>query len=409
MPDSIQDIVSRVVEPDETILWLGAPDVDALCAQAAGEYGFLRGLFSQQRADFTNRAFVILVPLTVTALILWQVRDWAPVGQIMTGMAVLVVTLALIGGWGRRRGLRSYAESLAYAITDRRLLIIQDGVIADAYGPGDLAVARRRVLPRTAGYADVHFERITISDEHDRKRALWPTAPDPTAVRTGTDRTVRVEQANKAFKALPNAEAVDLRIRDWLEEHERRGAEALGDFAAEIESGTVSDHAHPGQRISNPKLGVELTIPEDWKVRVRTRPGPSRPWAVDMIDWKELGSYEDWNVLEAEGDLDAGFSLELVAAPAIVLTAKYLGGGLLFRLLGGRSLEVREGERIGAFEGFQVTRRTPSKEKRGPRRLQRYRVLHDGTRQLVLVTQWREDQRELERALEAIVASVRLD
>jgi hypothetical protein len=348
------------------------------------------------------------VPLAITAVALWRVRAIAPVGPIMLGMTMLVIALAVLGGWGQRRALRRYAESLAYAITDRRLLIVQDGVIADAYGPGDLAVARRRVLPRAGGYGDVHFERIAVTGDRDLKRQLWPTAPDPSAVRSGAARAVRLEQAAKAFKALPNAEAVDLRIRDWLEEHERQGAKALGDFTAAVESGGALEQPFTARHVSNAKLGVELAIPEDWEARVRTRPGPSRPWAVDAIEWEELGTGDDWNVLEAEGELDAAFSLELVPAPGIVLTAKYLRGGLLFRLLGGRALEVKEGERIGSFEGFRVTRRLPTKTQRGPRRMQRYRVLHDGTRQLVLITQWREGEQTPERALEAIVAGVQV-
>jgi hypothetical protein len=338
MSDPSTPKIEQALEPGEKVIWSGRPDAEALCAGA-------------RKAPVFGNA------------------------------------------------LRHYAESLSYAVTDRRLLILEDNVVTDQYFPGDLR-QELALRPRSGEFQDLVFEQIAYDVNSDRSEILWQRAPDRSRVRTGANEAIRLEQAGKAFKALADAAGVQSLVKEWQEERLAGAREAAGGFVG----------GDPADRLTlrNPALGLSIDLPRDWEVLVRSKPVPMGKVGVDVEDWKNPAQLADWNALQAEGGLDAAVQLELVETPTMTLTARKAGGGLLFRLMGGRRLSMENPVSRGAYRGFAVTRLTPSQDREGPRMVQRLEVLHDGNRQFVLTSQWRQGAEELERLARAVADSVSL-
>jgi hypothetical protein len=98
--------------------------------------------------------------------------------------------------------LERYFRSLTYAITDRRLLILERDQVSATYPPGQ---AHEPIIrQRAPGYSDVIFDEQSVRANDLR------IVQDP----------VYGERRRVGFKALPNAEEIQQRVVQLLESTE---------------------------------------------------------------------------------------------------------------------------------------------------------------------------------------------
>lgn len=398
MREAPQTVVSKVLEPGESLVWSARPDVEVLCEYSAGSQSLLARLFGPQRGQSPGGHLVLIAGLVIAELVLWPRRDALPVLAIVPGIGALLLALVLVGASLRRRSIRRWAERLTYAITDRRVLVLEGDVVTDAYTPEKWPGSRR--VDRGPRHADLLFETITSAGER------WKRAPDPSRVPKVYDGMLHYERSRKAFKALPDADVVQGRLQDWSEAHRRETERAFRQYVESSDSELAEPEPPAGaRRITNARIGLTVSLPDTWRVQVRARRKPSGASAVDLIDWRDYDGSDDWNTLYAEGPARLAVGVELMETPTPTLTLRSLRGGWLGRILGGKVVNEDHRVRLGAFSGFSVTSAAPMSH---GRMLQRNVALHDGKRQLVLSAAWARGTPQAEELLESVLASIRV-
>lgn len=351
MTDPVEQLIAGVLAPDERLIWAGRPDVEALVAHRAG----------------------------VTESTLTSILRGPRSGQLLPVPQ-----------------LRPWADSLTYAITDRRLLILEGNVITDAYTPEFILLRDApRLLSRGPDHGDVVFE--SSIGGHD----IFPHAPHPEQITTSFDRVINRERGMKAFKALADAETVRQLVEDWLRGRRDELQQSLSRFIGR----TSDDDASACQCIRNRIPGLTIVLPSGLDIRVRKRAYPSGTLAAEEENWHGLDEADDWNMLEARAKLDFHVELELMETPQPTLTAERLRGGFLTRLVAGKLLAVREDMRRGSFRGFSVTRLAKSPMKS----VLRQTALYDGRRQLYVQCRWAERVAIGDQACDAIIDSLQMD
>jgi hypothetical protein len=411
---SAEQVVSGVIEPDEQILWTGRPDADAM---AAGE-----------RRRWMLR-LLLWPPLVAGAA--WMaaraspaVMEGAPSLDLLLEPRVrlsvigLLIGIGALGVAGRMR-FRRYARSLAYALTDRRLLILEGSEITDDYPPQRLG--RMRLRRRGRGLADVVFGVRGAS------RGGTMRSRDP----------VQRERNMVAFKALPDADDVLSRIDAWLA-GKLRAAEAevssfggvAGESAGDVsrsmrhastaagnatdDTGGASAGTDGARRISHASLGLVVDLPEPWRVRVRNKKKPYGVTFFDREHWHALGEPVEWNVVHGEGPLGCSVEVEVFETKETV-SFESLANSRLADAVSGRVVATEPALEIDGLAGFSVTRRSDLRLDTDSAAtfaavvmLQRRTVLREGSRQLFVRSIWPEESEVLERAVDRVVRSIRL-
>jgi hypothetical protein len=188
--DDARARLSRVLQPGEEILWAGRPHLPSLSSEAER--------IRVARSPIASVAITpVLMAAGVAGLLLWQGMDPAALAdRILVWLQngawlVVLIALGLVGGaiLLRRLGLDDaggflrWAERQAYAITDRRLLILDGERIAHAFAPEQLGTLRLR--ERGGGYGDVEFKELPVRTAHG----------------TGGDSKLQRDRRRVAFKA----------------------------------------------------------------------------------------------------------------------------------------------------------------------------------------------------------------
>ena len=345
--ESAEQVVSRALDPGEKIVWCGRPDVDALLEHRAGEETLARKIS------------------------LGPTRS----GQLLPS-----------------RAIRPWAESLTYAITDRRLLILEGDVVTDAY-TADLL----RIAPRLEIRGPSHGDVIFGTSEHEDG---FPTAPDRSLVRSSLVPAIAREQMVKAFKALGDVESVKQSLDDWLRGHEERVRLSLRDFVGR----SGPDDEEHARLVTNARLGLSIVIPSGLALRVRERAAPTGKLVAEIQSWSLLGDSDTWNTLEGRATRGFEIYFELLESPRPTMSLKKLEGGFIKRLLVGKILGVQEDLVIGTFRGFAVRRSS-----RADGTVIKQVLLHDGRRQFFSQGDWPEGWTEGEPAIDSIVQSLRVE
>jgi hypothetical protein len=327
-------------------------------------------------------------------------RFLVPAAVILIGVPAAVAFTS----WRYRR----YARSLSYAMTDRRLLVLERGKIVDDFPPERLS--QITVRRRARGFGDVVFGRHYDAGYDAGSEVRW-----------GRDLVVR-ERDVVAFKALRDPETMRQRVEGWLEERRHEAVAAHG--AAAPEAGSRSDAGRAEtpasdvavQRVQGGGTEVVVALPVGWKVQVRRKAHPRGRTSVDVEAWHRPRDGGDWNVVRGEGPFHCSVEVEVFETPPTVDFKKTLGGRLA-AMVGGKVVASEDRLEIGGLPGFSVTRRrevqidseTGQAVVRSSAHLERHTVLHDGRVQIYVVSTWPEEPPELGHIVHAAVRSVRVE
>ena len=395
-PEPAEQVISRVLEPGEKILWSGRPHVEVSMDH-----------FGQRR----RRARTVGIPIIVIVT-LWLARDQLGLASLegvsslfsenprmLLAMMVLVVLIALVYVFkvDDRSRLERHIRSLSYAISDRRLLILERDKVVAAYTPEQ--TRRPSLHKRSPGYSDVIFDQRSSGEADEVTR-------DPVAR----------ERRQIGFKALPNAQEIKQHIEEWIDDHIRETAREVADFVKATPSRQRRDLPTGGRRIENLALGLKLDAPEEWKVRVRMKKKPQGKIFLDKENWHQESETGAWNLVKIEGPSRCMIEVEVFETMPTV-TFDELAHSKLADSITGKIIESGTDCEINGMRGFYVTRRNdlqmnPDTNSVGIGAVvapERHTVLHDGQRQIFIVSTWPEDSEDLKRAVEAVVESIELN
>jgi hypothetical protein len=393
MRDSAETVVNRVLEPGEKILWTGRPHVETALDQHA-----------QRRRRGRLLAigiFILAAPWLLSRTVFPSLSAvFEEVGLEPRFVVPIVVVLALIilprmFKVDPKSRLHRYFNSLTYAITTERLLILEADKVYDAYTPEQ--VRSPRIRERAPGYSDVNF------DERDRHRADGTISKDD----------VLRERRHAGFKSLPNAQEMKQRIDDWLQDHHTQAAREVADFVPAASKKSKLDQPKGGIRIVERSLGLELSAPEEWEVQVRAKKKPQGKIFIDKENWHALGEPESWNLVRIEGPSKCRVEIEIFETPPTV-TFEKLANSRLADSISGPVIDKDSDCEINGLRGFSVTRRNDLEVNQQYNEVgiaavvapERHTVLHDGKRQVYVISTWPEDSEDLQRAVDTVVESI---
>ncbi len=395
MATNPEQVVSQALESSEKLIWSGQPDVETM-AKTMGR--------RHQRWNWR-------VPLAAAILIggaLYIAPQALRMFQDRFGAAwVLVVlsplALALIINYLRSGRSRRYARSLAYGITDKRLLILEDGKVTLAFRPSQVKWAERRDRAGAPGLSDLIWEEHRLSS---------------TGRSGGTNDPVQLEAARIGFKAQPNGEELLQRIESWRQGHLDATAREARDFVESRQENQGKPRPTGGRRIKSPALGFSIEAPEAWQVEVRRKKLIFGKTGVDWTEnkWSSPDDSPDWNVVRLKNDVDSLVELQVHETPPINTLEQMANPKLPKAILKSMQLADQEPEfAVNGLRGFYLTRLLQGKGESGmalgetsdlAQWYQRQHVLHDGQRQYYVLSMWPKESPEQGEICEAIVSTL---
>jgi hypothetical protein len=339
---------------------------------------------------FVLRGTLDIVGVTdIVALVRSQPTFLVPIAVVALGPL-----LARVFNFDNASRLRRYFDSLTYAMTDRRLIIVEKDKI-QSFGIEDLA--KPRVRERGRRCADVVFGE-------GRGRSTGGGRGD----------VITRERWRTGFKALPDAESVLRRVEAWKESQLGRAEETVAEFTTAIEEADGWGTGEGIRRVENQRVGLKLDTPDSWTAEVRQKKKPFGKTFIDSAKWRPLTDASDWNVLRVSGPAGAAVEVEVFeTAPTVTFDA--IAHSKLAETFGGKAIASDPAVDINGARGFSVTRRLDAVIRGESSRAQavdlvmpeRRVVLHDGRRQACIVAHWPEDSAELAEAVDLIVRSFR--
>jgi hypothetical protein len=396
-------VIAGLVEPGERMLWAGHPDREAMLGRQARRFWLrmaLTPVLLAGMAWLAVRALPVGAFESVPLEIFLESRVLVPLVIVLVGIPVLSGVL--------RKRFERYVGSLTYAMTDRRLLVVEGDEVVDQYRPEQLG--RVHVRRRSRGFDDVNFGRRSST------RAGTRVSRD----------AVQREREYVGFKALADADAMQAAIEKWVASHQSRAESASAGFLEavtdsadrpEIERSDVdrTDHAAGGAcRITHNALGLRIEFPESWRIRVRNKKKPRGRVFFDSERWREPEEAGPWNVVLGEGPMRCSVEVEVFeTSPTVSYEA--LSKGRVATAVAGTVIDSDAAVEINSLNGFCVTRRKEIQVTESAVAtlaevvaLQRETVLHDGRRQVWIRSTWPEESKVLGQVVDRIVRSTRL-
>lgn len=367
-----------VLEPGETVLWQDVPKPGSLPPPMT----MLGAL-----------ALVAVGAALALDLVGFPVPQMARL--VAAAAAVGVGATLIVQGWQRR------ASRWIYAITDRRLISV-------------LGQKLVRSMPPEA------LDRLKLMIAGDT--VYWFRQPNTRRMRNDPQTSPGLDGRLIGFHGQTDPEATRARIQDWRAQMSARATEQARDFAATMVDPVAESVPKGVLRVVHARTGLRIDVPESWQVNVRSyRDGPLRLFGVTLLPKviregpeRAYDGGSDWNALSIKGAPEAGLDLVihdrvLDTDLAQVTQDKWAG------LTGMEIIQAEQDLRIGPFRGFGATRRLPSGfEIKGQPALSgpvmmRQVWLESGGMSLEIKGFALESQPEIQRGIDAMIASIRLE
>jgi hypothetical protein len=384
--------VLDLLGPDEQLLWSGEPDLEAVRRRLTSTRGRL------------PTVMILMIALALLAWLLNQrfgIVDWAgaialhqrlpgSIGNYVVATVAVLLALAVVGPrlqLGRVALHQRQLARYAYALTDRRLLVVRSGRVT------------RELHPEDVGESFLHLHDDRTGDLTVRHlNATETNSPDGLVV----------------FESVAEPAALQRRIDDWVARHLEHASRAVVDFVAGQRSGRPA--AAATRRIVNSQFGIRIDVPRVWHVTVRHRRKPFGTAFAEVERWRDLTPGSNWNVVRAAGTMDTSLELHIDAG-APTLGYDDLLDSTLQSMFAGDVVESHTDLAIDALRGFSITRRRSvarhGQPGQGRTLLQQVTVLHDGRMQLVFLALWPDGCEPLAEAvalaMRSLVSTSRVD
>jgi hypothetical protein len=395
-PQLKQQITAHL-QPGESILWLGKPSA-----------------WSTVSPLQAGLAWFLAIAGASLYLGLWAHLPFALLEQFPTLIALAnrpqMPTVILLGGglllgaiaWHRR------SSTWAYAVTDKRLLVVFGNKILREKNPRQLKYVR--VNERSGDKGDVYWEKRS-------KRESRAYDDDGNSVSQGPDgRYV-------GFKGQTNARQLCAQILAWqersLEAELDVSVSSAREYLASVEgakAGQPTSFAAAGsQSIRNVEYGFAVDVPAGWNTRVSQRKYGVIPFVKSSYRDGPFAPYADnlgWNLLITEG---TGESWLEIACTAGALTTDWdsASSNTLGEFFGQEVVAQNPDLTVGTFTGFSIARLTPPEVKipnygitKTPTHLQMC-WLSDGELSLQIRSIVPADSPTLQQVVAAIILSLR--
>ena len=297
-----------MLAPGEKILWSGVPDLKGLFLKRQvltallffvliivivlldefyqiNKYEFEEGLIAIDDIPFMLQNFFLELDLST----FFSTERYMMFGVFFILLAVIMY-LKLIP-------IKKYFKEQVYAITNRRLLVLQDGRLMRYEGgeasfePHDLVTVE--LHKRGRHYGDVIFAR----NSGQFRRKVVANNRDP----------VREAKLSIGFKVQKNSGELLKRVHDWQRDAGIQMDKQLAEFLqAKTKGGSASI-----EKIENSRIGLKMIAPVNWKVTVKKGDKSFDRSPQSRGGWKPLGESDDWNRVNIFGtavyQLEVGF------------------------------------------------------------------------------------------------------
>lgn len=148
-----------MLEEDESLLWAGQPDVDAMVMGSRRLQGAM--LWPAR----------IVVTLGLLAAVVMAFAEGAPeenLGLIQVGgfglqpmplIVAIILAASAYDLWKQPTRFVEWVKGQSYAVTDRRVLVLQDGDVVETYSILEVGAAERLPKRRVKGFFDIVWGR----------------------------------------------------------------------------------------------------------------------------------------------------------------------------------------------------------------------------------------------------------
>lgn len=391
--ESAEQQIDRIKDSRERRLWAGRPNADAMkkgTGHGASRTNWIMLIVGGAIIAAVGSAAYKGGQLGVSGLT--ESFNWPLVG-------IVAFTLFTIGRHflKNRSDVENWAEGLTYGITDRRLLVLRDGVIEREYSISEVnqpVLVDRQNAP---GYSDI----------------IWgQTAPEMQSGNRGHKRTARqTEELRVGFKALSDGEAVMEKTGAWRTAHLQESAEKAEAFVSSVREDSSERH-----QIRNSTHRFSIEVPDTWDLMVRHRRLVFGKWGIEKeAQWGTEKSISDWNVLRVEADVGSYVELQVHETKPINTLDDMLNSKAAQQVGLTKVIDQNADFELSGMRGFYLTR-----ERRGRSNAistgqtqdvstwhMRQYILHDGQRQYYFETVWPADSDAQRDICTAIVATLK--
>jgi hypothetical protein len=271
----------------------------------------------------------------------------ADVSTVLLPLVFVAITSAV---YGYRRWTERPSPDRLYAVTDKRVLIVE-GRRVRIFGPDDIR----------------HVEIETLDD--GSVDLVWGSergfASTPTQHNTGwTARAafVAAQRTHKiGFIGLPSVEPARGMIDGLLRRHRQQVVDAVTEAksygASPRQADSTGASAVRGwQTVRHTVLGFAIDLPEGWTIRTATVKRIHLFWVIPFEPeprWSEAAS-GNWNRLVVDTGADAVALQVSLNPPGFPARFEDTVNERLSKLLNVRTIDSSLDARIGAFSGFSV-------------------------------------------------------
>ncbi|MEW5422343.1 hypothetical protein [Amorphus sp. 3PC139-8] len=372
--------IARHLQPGERVLWQGGPRPSTFVSPLAvgACLAFIVGGLAEASGVIDPYVFSSDQP-------------WGPIPRVAISLFLVAGAGVLLRSIWKGRG-----ANWAYAITDRRLLSARGETLVRSVEPGEIR-----------------------SFEFHQDIAYWRYLSSRTLSR---DQGREREKRYPGFHGLEDPAGMVDTLVAWRERFTTRAGAGSAAFVERAQAPAAQDDVPDGiRRIRHDDTGMTIDVPEDWTVTVSLDwIGPLRLFGVTLLErfirpGKERPYAEgaDWNSLTVRGAPDAGLSVTILDEP-LTKTFEGVRDDPWAKRFDLKLLKSTPDLEIGGLNGFSLVRQMPaganlaSFGKVAAPVATRQAWLGRGNMHVEIVGMARLDQPEIQRAVDAMIESIRM-